>query len=178
MPCSHYSPSTFINKLPLITAVIAKLFHSSNYSSQPNPGYLSRALSPKMAPSQLIYSPGFSLCCAVPKWSTPGWQLRVGGALPMPVGVRPQCGTLCVWGTERPSTGDHPVMTGNKELAHGTRGKKGQEGTRPFETKTWSFPAQLLVFKVHHLKDDPRSSCNSTRSRQMGGFLQKRLQLC
>lgn len=48
-PRSHYSPSTFINKLPLITAVIAKLFRSSNYSSQPDPGYLSGALSPKMA---------------------------------------------------------------------------------------------------------------------------------
>lgn len=94
-PCSHRSPSTFINKLPLITAVIAELFHSGNYSSRPNPGYLGTALSPRMAASQLFYSSGLSLCCAVPKRSTPGRQLLAGGML---VGVQPQCGTLCVLG--------------------------------------------------------------------------------
>lgn len=166
-PCSHHSPSAFINKLPLITAVIAKLFHGSNYSAQPNPGYLGRELSPKMAPSQLISSPGFSLCCAAPEWSTLGWQRCLCG-----------CSLTCVGGGHCPTTGNHPVTRGNKELAHETRGKKGQEGTWPFETTTWSFRSQLLVFKVHRLKDDPRSSCNSTRSRQMGVFLQKRLQLC
>lgn len=73
-PCSHRSPSAAINKLPLITAVIAELFHSSNYSSQPDPGYLGRALSPKMAPSQpralivpcgpRMAAPGRGHCCA------------------------------------------------------------------------------------------------------------------
>jgi len=61
VPCSHYSPSTFINKLPLITVVIAKLFHSGNYSSQPNPSYLSGTLSLKMARSQLICNQEFTL---------------------------------------------------------------------------------------------------------------------
>lgn len=73
-PCSHRSPSAAINKLPLITAVIAELFHSSNYSSQPDPGYLGWALSPKVAPSQpralivpggpRMAAPGRGHCCA------------------------------------------------------------------------------------------------------------------
>lgn len=79
VPCSHHSPSTFINKLPLITAVIAKLFHSRNYSSQPNPGYLGRALSLRVAASQIISSPGLFLVVPAPKCSTRGWgSTRVG----------------------------------------------------------------------------------------------------
>lgn len=84
-PCSHHSPSTLINKLPLITAVIAELFHSGNYSSQPDPGYLGRALSVGMAASQLISSAGLSVL-AVPKCSTPGWQHPWGTQCPTTLG--------------------------------------------------------------------------------------------
>lgn len=58
-PCACYSPSAFINKPPLITAVIAKLFHGSGRSPQPHAGCVSGTLPLKRHSTQNV----LDLCC-------------------------------------------------------------------------------------------------------------------